>query len=85
MNLFYILKQVDSIIGKDHLFKKSILLVKAWCYYESRVLGGQYALISTYTLEIMLLYIFQLFHASLDAPLAVSTVPTFLEKKHKNG
>ncbi|KAK1357093.1 hypothetical protein POM88_050349 [Heracleum sosnowskyi] len=31
---------VDYIIGKDHLFKQSILVIKAWCYYESRILGA---------------------------------------------
>ncbi|KAK1357100.1 hypothetical protein POM88_050356 [Heracleum sosnowskyi] len=31
---------VDYIIGNDHLFKQSILVIKAWCYYESRILGA---------------------------------------------
>ncbi|RVW88924.1 hypothetical protein CK203_045067 [Vitis vinifera] len=34
------LKQVDRLIGKDHLFKRSIILIKSWCYYESRILGA---------------------------------------------
>ncbi|KAK5844478.1 hypothetical protein PVK06_000618 [Gossypium arboreum] len=33
------LETVDQLIGKDHLFKRSIFLIKAWCYYESRILG----------------------------------------------
>ncbi|KAI4338931.1 hypothetical protein MLD38_023935 [Melastoma candidum] len=65
------LEQIDRVIGKDHLFKRSIILVKAWCYYESRILGAHHGLISTYALETLVLYIFHLFHASLDAPLAV--------------
>ncbi|KAF5175308.1 PAP/OAS1 substrate-binding domain superfamily [Thalictrum thalictroides] len=65
------LEQVDRLIGKDHLFKRSIILIKAWCYYESRVLGAHHGLISTYALETMVLYIFHLFHSSLDGPLAV--------------
>jgi DNA polymerase sigma len=32
------LERVDRLAGRDHLFKRSILLVKAWCYYESRLL-----------------------------------------------
>ncbi|KAG8481075.1 hypothetical protein CXB51_025809 [Gossypium anomalum] len=31
---------VDQLIGKDHLFKRSIILIKAWCYYESRILAA---------------------------------------------
>lgn len=65
------LEQVDRLIGKDHLFKRSILLIKAWCYYESRILGAHHGLISTYALETLVLYIFHLFHSSLNGPLAV--------------
>ena len=72
---FYILLglQVDQYIGKDHIFKRSIILIKAWCYYESRILGAHHGLISTYALETLVLYIFHLFHSSLDGPLTVST------------
>lgn len=65
------LEKVDRKIGKDHLFKRSIILVKAWCYYESRILGAHHGLISTYALETLVLYIFHLFHASLHGPLEV--------------
>lgn len=46
-------------------------MIKAWCYYESRVLGAHHGLISTYALETLVLFIFQLFHSSLNGPLAV--------------
>ncbi|KAE8039405.1 hypothetical protein FH972_011820 [Carpinus fangiana] len=65
------LEQVDRLVGKDHLFKRSIILIKAWCYYESRILGAHHGLISTYALETLVLYIFHLFHSSLNEPLAV--------------
>ncbi|KAL5204372.1 hypothetical protein ABZP36_009243 [Zizania latifolia] len=65
------LEQVDQNFGKKHLFKRSIMLIKAWCYYESRILGAHHGLISTYALEILVLYIFHLFHGTLDGPLAV--------------
>ncbi|CAN6289519.1 unnamed protein product [Urochloa humidicola] len=65
------LELVDRKIGKDHLFKRSIILIKAWCYYESRLLGAHYGLISTYALEVLILYIFNLFHKSLHSPLEV--------------
>jgi hypothetical protein len=68
----YIL-QVDQKFEKNHLFKRSIMLIKAWCYYESRILGAHHGLISTYALEILVLYIFHLFHGTLDGPLAVSS------------
>ncbi|CAJ1970767.1 unnamed protein product [Sphenostylis stenocarpa] len=65
------LEKVDRLVAKDHLFKRSIILIKAWCYYESRILGAHHGLISTYALETLVLYIFHQFHVSLDGPLAV--------------
>ncbi|CAI9776521.1 unnamed protein product [Fraxinus pennsylvanica] len=65
------LEQVDRHVGKKHLFKRSIILVKAWCYYESRILGAHHGLLSTYALETLVLYIFHLFYSSLNGPLEV--------------
>lgn len=65
------LEQVDRLIGKDHLFKRSIILIKTWCYYESRLLGAHHGLFSTYALETLVLYIFHFFHTTLDGPLSV--------------
>ncbi|KAJ8442678.1 hypothetical protein Cgig2_003722 [Carnegiea gigantea] len=62
--------QVDQFIGKDHLFKRSVILIKAWCYYESRLLGGYHGLISTYALETLVLHVINNFHCSLHCPLA---------------
>ena len=63
---------MDRVIKRDHLFKRSIILVKAWCYYESRTLGAHVGLISTYGLETLVLYIFHVFHMEIDGPLSVS-------------
>ncbi len=45
--------------------------VKAWCYYESRLLGAHHGLISTYALETLVLYIFNLYHTTLNSSLEV--------------
>uniref|UniRef100_A0A7N0VM67 Polymerase nucleotidyl transferase domain-containing protein n=1 Tax=Kalanchoe fedtschenkoi TaxID=63787 RepID=A0A7N0VM67_KALFE len=65
------LEEVDYLINKDHLFKRSIILIKAWCYYESRILGAHHGLISTYALETLVLYIFHVFNNSFAGPLEV--------------
>ncbi|KAL5569725.1 hypothetical protein UlMin_026300 [Ulmus minor] len=65
------LEQVDQLVGKDHLFKRSVVLVKAWCYYESRILGAHYGLLSTYAIETLVMYVINLFHSSLRGPLEV--------------
>ncbi|CAL1379560.1 unnamed protein product [Linum trigynum] len=65
------LEEVDHMIKGDHLFKRSIILIKAWCYYESRILGAHHGLISTYALETLVLYIFHVFNKSFAGPLEV--------------
>ncbi|KAK4837156.1 hypothetical protein QYF36_003237 [Acer negundo] len=65
------LEEVDNLINKNHLFKRSILLIKAWCYYERHILGAQHSFISTYALETLVLYIFHAFDNSLAGPLEV--------------
>ncbi|KAL3829026.1 hypothetical protein ACJIZ3_017828 [Penstemon smallii] len=65
------LEKIDRLVGKNHLFKRSIILVKAWCYFESRILGAHHGLLSTYALETLVLYIFHVFHTTLRGPLAV--------------
>ncbi len=65
------LECMDRRIGHAHLFKRSIVLIKAWCYYESRLLGAHHGLISSYALEAMVLYVLNLYHAELRGPLEV--------------
>jgi len=45
--------------------------VKAWCYYESRLLGAHHGLLSTYALEVLVLFVFNLHHAVISSPLEV--------------
>ncbi|KAG5019344.1 hypothetical protein AAZX31_06G137500 [Glycine max] len=65
------LEQVDQLAGKNHIFKRSIILIKAWCCYDSRLLGSQHGLLSTYATEVLVLYIINRFHASVRDPLEV--------------
>ncbi|XP_021748834.1 uncharacterized protein LOC110714598 isoform X2 [Chenopodium quinoa] len=65
------LEEVDHLINQNHLFKRSIILIKAWCYYESRILGAHHGLISTYALETLVLYIFHVFNNTFTGPLEV--------------
>ncbi|XP_023747772.1 uncharacterized protein LOC111895948 [Lactuca sativa] len=65
------LEEVDNLINQNHLFKRSIILIKAWCYYENCILGAHHGLISTYALETLVLYIFHGFNNSFAGPLEV--------------
>jgi hypothetical protein len=65
------LEEVDAFIGRGSIFKRSIILIKAWGFYESRVLGAHHALISTYALETLVLYVLNAYHEELTTPLEV--------------
>nr|KYP69866.1 Poly(A) RNA polymerase cid14 [Cajanus cajan] len=65
------LEEVDYMIQQDHLFKRSVILIKAWCYYESRILGSHHGLISTYALETLVIYVFHVYSKTFAGPLEV--------------
>ncbi|KAL2509798.1 PAP/OAS1 substrate-binding domain superfamily [Forsythia ovata] len=86
---------VDRLIGKDHLFKRSVILIKAWCYYESRILGAHHGLISTYALETDgVLYKFLDYFGkfdwgnyclSLNGPIPISSLPAIVAETPVDG
>jgi hypothetical protein len=52
-----------SMQNKDlFLFKKTLILVKAWCYYEGFILGSNISLMASYALEILVIYLFNNYH-----------------------
>jgi hypothetical protein len=67
----------DDDPGRSSLLKRCILLVKAWGYYEARLLGAHHSLLSSYTLEIMVLYVLVHYHEVARSPL--SLLLTFLD------
>jgi hypothetical protein len=71
------LEEVDRRIGHGHLFKRSVILLKSWCYYESRILGSHHALLSTYAITVLLMHTFNIFHEEVDSPLKVLLVGAF--------
>jgi hypothetical protein len=50
---FFDVKQSQN----NHLFKKSLVLIKAWLQFEARLLGSAKGLLATYAVEVMLLSI----------------------------
>lgn len=51
-----LLEFTDSLTP-NHLFKRSLVLIKAWANYESRISGSRYGLLSSYALSVMTLCI----------------------------
>uniref|UniRef100_A0A6A7G9I3 PAP/OAS1 substrate-binding-related domain-containing protein n=1 Tax=Hirondellea gigas TaxID=1518452 RepID=A0A6A7G9I3_9CRUS len=63
-------EEIDQLIGKNHLFKRTILLSKAWMKHEVSVLGSSDGMLSSYCLRVMILFIFNAFYSEIDSPLA---------------
>lgn len=49
------LHELDLEIGCNHLLKRTLLLLRAWCCYEAHVLSGQGGYMSSYAATIMLI------------------------------
>ncbi|XP_047150655.1 uncharacterized protein LOC124822671 [Vigna umbellata] len=65
------IEEVDNLINQNHLLKRSIILIKSWCFYESRILGSYHGLLSTYALETLVIYVFHVYNSTFAGPLEV--------------
>ena len=68
------LERVNQIMGKDGIFKRSIILIKAWCLYESHILGSQNANLCSYAIEVMIIYVLNNYYEECLTPLDVLRV-----------
>ena len=46
--------------NKLNIFRRTLLLIKAWCCYEGHLMGSNVGLMASYTLEILVIYVFNL-------------------------
>jgi len=78
-----LMEEADRIIGVNHLFKRSFIVIKAWCKYESGlwagppgtqtrglpILGSKVGMLSSYALAVMVLHLFNSSQADIQHPL----------------
>ena len=62
-------EEVDKLIGRDHLFKRTILLIKAWAQQEATIVDSGNGLLSSYCLRSFVLFIFNAYHLHIHTPL----------------
>jgi hypothetical protein len=62
---------IDKLVARDHLLKKSIILIKAWFTYEASFLGSYAACMATYALYVLVLFVFNNYSEELHTPLDV--------------
>jgi len=69
-----LIEKLDSYIGKNHLLKRSIILIKAWSHYESgryadgSILGAIDGRFSTWSLIVTILFIYNKYGAIIEHP-----------------
>ena len=48
--------------NKRNLFRRTFLLIKGWCLYEGKIMGSNMGLMASYTLEILVIYLFNYYY-----------------------
>ena len=54
----FIEKNFDEHINNTSLFKRTLLLIKSWAYYEGNLIGSNIGLMASYAIEVLVIYIF---------------------------
>jgi hypothetical protein len=65
------IQEFSTLVGKNNLLKKSILMLKCWLTFDSALLGSHTANMTTYALYILVIFLLNNFHDELDTCLDV--------------
>ena len=52
-----------------YFYKRTLLLIKTWCYYEGNILGSNIGLLNGYALEVLIIYMFNNFKGKFNSEL----------------
>ncbi len=60
-------ENVDRMLGAGHLFKRTLILVRAWAQHDAAIpmINSRDGLMSSYCLRSIVLFIFNAFHAQI--------------------
>ena len=48
--------------NKINIFRRTLLIIKGWCLFEGNLMGSNIGLMASYTLEILVIYVFNLYY-----------------------
>ena len=65
-NIFNQIEKKYNDNNKLIIFKRSILLIKAWCTYEGSLMGSNIGLMASYALESLILHMFNLHYIEIN-------------------
>eukprot|EP00826_Nyctotherus_ovalis_P022588 TRINITY_DN1747_c0_g8_i1.p1 TRINITY_DN1747_c0_g8~~TRINITY_DN1747_c0_g8_i1.p1 ORF type:complete len:249 (-),score=22.06 TRINITY_DN1747_c0_g8_i1:430-1176(-) len=60
---YRLLEYVNIVIDKGGIFKRAIVLIKAWCLYDAHVLGSQHGNLCSYAIEVMIMHVLNNYYA----------------------
>jgi hypothetical protein len=63
--------ELADSLTTDHLFKRAVLITKAWATYEGRIAGSQYGLLASYALGVLVMCTLNSCPASRVSPIQV--------------
>lgn len=69
MSTLAFFEEIDRLVGRNHLFKRTLLLCKAWAKNEAGILESGNGYMSSYCLRAIVAYIFNAFHEQISTPL----------------
>jgi hypothetical protein len=64
-------EDVHKATGYNCLFKRSVVVIKAWCMYEAHILASHHSLLSSYAIETMVMFILNQYFDIAKSPLRV--------------
>ena len=48
--------------NKIQIFRRTLILIKSWCFFEGNLMGSNIGLMASYALEILVIYVFNLYY-----------------------
>ena len=59
----------DSVYkeNKINIFRRTLLIIKGWLFYEGELMGGHIGLMASYTLEILVIFLFNLHYNEINS------------------
>ena len=66
---FIFMHNLETKYLEPYFYKRTLLLIKSWCYYEGNILGSNIGLLGSYALEVLVIYMFNNYKGKFNSEL----------------
>ena len=66
---FILMHNIEKNYLDNYFYKRTLLLIKTWCYYEGNILGSNIGLLNGYALEVLIIYMFNNYKGKFNSEL----------------